>query len=491
MKQIDGLTIGNQKCSSSNLQWLIDTGLREAQFWEAQADKSVRCRLCPRSCRIDSEGFGFCRARFNDGGALKTAIWGKLLLPGIEPIETEAVFHYWPGARILSIGNLGCNLSCDFCQNWETSDMAMISKESVHFQTPQQIIDMCKSLGIQVLSFTYNDPAVWFEFVYDTAKIAQKAGIKTVFKSAGFLSAGAIQKLIEVIDVFSLSLKTINPKTFSRMSKGVLEPVLEGIKLVHKSKRHLKVSNLIVTGVTDVLDEVRTLANWMIKEVSDDVPVHFVRFHPAYRYMNVTRTPIEFLERARQTALEIGLKYVYIGNTYEQGHADIKCKSCGNLLVERFGLHTRLTGLTQDAKCTKCGQPQNIVLQPATADSAGKVDEKSLTRTALWAWSNADARNLHLQVHNTTAENQAVVCEHIDEKGTVIKREATNFPPGAQLRWAIGQWNDQEKVVKIKYSDKLTCHLAELLDRAHFPIASVMDPNAGGSTVTMQAPKPC
>jgi len=202
--------------------------------------------LCPRKCLISPDDCGFCKARYNEAGILKTAIWGKLIMPSIEPIETEAVYHYWPGAKILSIGNLGCNLECAFCQNWESSDIENIVHDDVYYYTPEQIIDLAKTLNVNVISFAYNDPAIWVEYVMETAQLAKANSIKTLYKSAGYNNADVIKRLTEVIDIFSMSIKTINPVTFSKISKGILEPVLEGVKIIHASGRHLEVSNLIV-----------------------------------------------------------------------------------------------------------------------------------------------------------------------------------------------------------------------------------------------------
>ncbi len=449
--------------------WLLHSGLKDALFWKKQELKNVQCNLCPRNCYIKPGSFGYCSARYNDDGVLKTAIWGKLLTPSVEPIETEAVYHYWPGSKIFSLGNLGCNLSCDFCQNWESSNIDNLKEDYVVYYTPEEIIALVKKLGLQVISFTYNDPVVWFEFVYETAKLAHKEGIKTLYKSAAFISLQAVEKLTEVIDVFSISIKSFNPITFHKMSNGVLNPVLEATKLIYKSQRHLEISNLMVTELTDKIEEVRLLARWIKNELSDQVPVHFVRFHPAYKYTHVSRTSIDFLEQTRQAASEEGLQYIYIGNTYQEGHADIFCKDCEALLIQRFGLYTRLIEITKEGSCNACGKKQNIEMQPTKTVPESTINDFSADTNEVWKWLNSDAPNIHIQAKNKSENEGVLVCDHINENDGLIEREIINIPGALSLRYAVGQSSDTEKEVKIRYSDSIVCQIAALEDRAHFP----------------------
>jgi len=455
--------------SNKAVGWLIDSGLKDAQYWERGQNENTRCLLCPRNCYIQPGNVGFCKARFNDNGDLKTAIWGKLLTPSIEPIETEAVFHFWPGAKILSIGNLGCNLSCDFCQNWESSNLENLSPEFVKYHTPESIVHLAEALGINVLSFTYNDPVIWFEFLYETALLARRKGIATLFKSAAFVSADVAQALTEVIDIFSISLKTMNPKTFTAISKGKLGPVLDAIKIFYNSGRHLEISNLVVPGLTDNLDEARDLARWVRTELADNVPVHFVRFHPCYKYTDVDRTDIGFLEETQQAARDEGLQYVYIGNTFKEGHGDIFCRHCGCLLVKRFGLYTRITGISPDATCSRCGAEQEVVLQPQNRQSK---QSKTIPKNGnhVWLWADDDSRNLHLQVKNRSINRAMLVCQHLDEHQNVVDSESLSVPGGGEIRIAVGQVTDEEASILINHSDDIQCEISKLLDRAHFPL---------------------
>lgn len=454
------------------LQWLIKSGLKKANFWQTLVDGKVECRLCPRNCIINPGDCGFCKTRFNVRGILKTAIWGKLLTPTVEPIENEAVFHYWPGAKILSLGNLGCNLDCSFCQNWESSHMLTVDKKYVRYKTPRELVDLAKALEIGVISFTYNDPAIWFEFIYETSQLAHEQGLKTLFKSAGFMSAQVARKLTEVIDIFSISLKSIDPKTFKKMSKGILKPILKALEIFHNSQSHLEISNLVVTDLNDAEDQVQLLARWVKEKLADSVPLHFVRFHPSYKYTHVQRTSITFLERARALALSEGLKYVYIGNTYHQGHADLLCNTCKSLLIKRFGLYTTVVGVTQEGICRFCGSATGIVMKPDNqkTDAATTILGK---KCFAWNWSNIDSRNIHLHVYNTSPHLVTLIGEHIGKNGETMDCEVVNIPGDTEIRMAFGQSNQEEGKILLHYSDSLQCSMAELEDRAHFPLEKI------------------
>jgi pyruvate formate lyase activating enzyme len=401
-----------------------------------------------------------------------TAIYGKSLVPSIEPIETEAIFHFWPGAKILSIGNLGCNLSCAFCQNWESSDIANLSPEHVRHNTPKELVTLAETLGIKVISFTYNDPVIWFEHVYETARMAKKKAIKTLFKSAAFISEAAARRLTEVIDVFSISLKTIDPTTFTQISKGILSPVLEAIKIFHRSPRHLEISNLVVTGLTDDLENIRQLSRWVRSELSENVPLHFVRFHPAHKYAKAARTPIETLEKARGIALEEGLRYVHIGNTYRNGDADIPCSHCGSLLVRRYGLYTKIEGISEDGNCIRCSTPQSVTIKPLGAPIDRNCDSL-LDQISVWKWRADDIRNLHLEINNPVKKAMPLICEHIGARGNLIDREHIEMPGGKEMRFAVGQEAVDEKEIRILYPKEITCRIAGLEDRAHFPLQAM------------------
>ncbi len=335
---------------------------KEAYLYDKLADGKVRCGVCPRRCQIAPGQVGFCKVRKNIDGTLYTQNYGKATHITIERVEAEAVFHYKPGAKILSLGNFGCNLDCDYCQNWVYSQFQFTPPESIEEYTCDEVIAKAREDGIEILSWTYNDPAVWFEFVIDTAREARKAGLKNLFKSAFFLTREAVEKLCEVIDVFAISIKAMDEDYYTKFTKGWLEPVLDNARLVHSKGIPYEVSNLVVTGLTNNLPSYDLMIDFLLRDLSPKTPIHFTRFHPDYKYMHVEKTPIDDVMAARKRAQERGIIYPYIGNAFESEGLNTYCPSCKTLLVERFGLSTYIQdSLTADSKCAKCGFQTPII----------------------------------------------------------------------------------------------------------------------------------
>ncbi|OBZ14237.1 AmmeMemoRadiSam system radical SAM enzyme [Bacillus sp. FJAT-27264] len=334
---------------------------KEAYLYTKLENNKVQCGLCPRGCVIPENGVGFCKVRKNLEGTLYAQSYGKATHVTVERIETEALFHYSPGAKILSLGNFGCNLDCDYCQNWKYSQFQYTSPEHIHEYTSQDVIQMALDNNVDILSWTYNDPAVWFEFVIDTAKEAKKYGIRSLFKSAFFLSKDAVEQLCEVMDVFAISIKAIDEKYYHKFTKGWLQPVLDNTKLVHGKGIHFEISNLVVTGLTNTTKDYDKMIDFVLNDLSPDIPVHFTRFHPDYKYMQYDKTPIEDVVAARNRALERGLNYAYIGNAFEGDSLNSYCPECNETLIERYGLHTFIKdSLHESGTCAKCGYQTTI-----------------------------------------------------------------------------------------------------------------------------------
>ncbi len=337
-----------------HLKWADTT--KEAYLYERLANDKVQCLLCPRRCKIAPNSVGTCKVRKNIGGRLFAQSYGKATHNTVERIETEAIHHYMPGARILALGNFGCNLDCDYCQNWAYSQFQYTSPEHVYEYTTKQVIDTALQHDVPVLSWTYNDPAVWFEFVIDTAKESKKFGLKNLFKSAFFLTPEAVQELCKVIDVFAISIKAIDAAYYKKFTKGWLEPVLENAKLVHRSGIHYEVSNLVVTGLTNNQENYDKMIDFMLDDLSADIPLHFTRFHPDYKYMHYPKTPIEDVMAARDRARSRGLRYPYVGNAFQSPGLNTYCPACKELLIERYGLTTYVKPtIDREGKCLSCG----------------------------------------------------------------------------------------------------------------------------------------
>lgn len=337
---------------------------KEAYLYEKLDGGKVKCNLCPRRCVLSEDKTGFCKVRKNIDGTLYAQSYEKATHMAIEKITTEAVYNFMPEADILSLGNFGCNLDCDYCQNWMYSRFEYTAPEHIHHYTSQQVIDMALESNTKILSWTYNDPAVWFEYVIDTAKEAKKHGLLNLFKSAFFLTEEAVKELCKVIDVFAVSIKAIDEEYYKKFTKGWLGPVLENTKYVFEQGIPLEVSNLVVTDLTNNTEDYDKMIDFVLKELSPSVPLHFTRFHPDYKFTDGIKTPVEDVEFARNRAMERGLKYSYVGNVFESEGLNTYCPDCKELLISRYGLISHLEASLDDSgNCKKCGCKTGIILK--------------------------------------------------------------------------------------------------------------------------------
>jgi len=372
-----------------------------AKFFRTFSESKVECYLCPRHCKISDQSHGFCGVRFNNSGKLVTLNYGVSVPITQEVIETEAVLHFAPGAPILSLGNVGCMLNCDYCHNWQTSQTKHVRAEDFKTYTPQEIVQTALDKNIKILSWTYNDPVVWHEFVYDTAKLAKENGLLNLYKSAFYIGPEAIDELHEVIDIFSLSLKSMSPEFYLKVAKGRLQPVLDGIKQVYRfGDRHLEISNLVVTELNDNFEDVKRLADWVLTNLDESVPLHLVRFHPDYKYRNVERTSIDFLKKARDLVLSLGIKNCYLGNIFEQGEwLNSRCQSCSSILVERFGMQSRWVNLRNDGTCRTCGtlSPIKVLAGETNQSIAVPVHSSTNYKKTSHFWHD-DINSAHIEL---------------------------------------------------------------------------------------------
>lgn len=448
--------------------------LKKATFWKKDQNKNLICLLCPRNCVIKERDVGFCQTRTNKGGTLYSLNYGYTVTLSEESIETEAIYHYMPGAKILSLGNIGCMMNCDFCQNWETSQMRHVDMKNVIHVTPREVVDIAVKRGIRILSWTYNDPVVWHEFVMETAKLAKEHGLLNLYKSAFYISAEAARELCSVIDIFSISLKSMNDAFYRKATKARLSPVLDAIKIVSAHKKHLEISQLVVTDLNDHDEEFAKISRWVQDNLGRRTPLHFVRFHPAYKYNHVSRTPLDRLYRAKHIAEELGLQHVYIGNLYKEGAADTLCPICKTVLVERFGVKIRVhDGLSENGYCLKCGEKSNVFIENHDASFNDLNEQQQYfknryrKRAGTFYWGN-EINSVHLSMDDTC--RAAMITIHGDESQNITflgKDFGVN-------RFLVTRSNIHERFLSYAYytDQKHTLKIWSLLDRAHFPVDS-------------------
>ncbi|HDZ46589.1 MAG TPA: AmmeMemoRadiSam system radical SAM enzyme [Halomonas sp.] len=430
-----------------------------------------------RNCVIKEGRVGFCKVRANRNGHLVTLNYGKGVHNTQETIETEAVFHFSPGEKILSLGNIGCMLNCGYCHNWKTSQAKYVTDKDVYYYTPEQVIESALRHGIKVLSWTYNDPVVWHEFILDTAKLAKEAGLINLYKSAFFITEEAIDELLPVIDIFSISLKSSSSEYYRKVTTGWIEPVLEGIKKVYHAGKHVEISTLMVTDISDNEDSARTISKWILDELDPSVPLHFVRFHPDYKMANSTRTPIDRLHKAKTIAQEMGLKHVYLGNINDDEATNSYCYQCSSLLVTRYGLNAENVGLDKTGHCLKCGHYNNFITLQKT-HSKKPINPKHLNISDYekkeFHW-HGDIVSIHAQVANTTNISNIIFFRRIMENKMHGEWEHISLVPKESYRFIIAKSKPQELGTEFLLPPGISSNLHEVFDRAHFPTEAIED----------------
>lgn len=441
-----------------------------ALHWEALDLQRVCCGLCPRRCVTKPGQSGFCGVRRNEQGSLVTLNYGKSVPMTQESIETEAVFHYAPGEAILSLGNLGCMMRCDFCQNWTTSQAALVRDADLAAYTPEQVVDYALRHGIRVLSWTYNDPVVWHEFVLETARLAQSKGLKNLYKSAFYISERAIDDLLGVMDIFSLSLKSMDAEFYRNVTKGELADVLKGILQVYAARKnssgpHLEISNLCVTGRNDTLEHSQAVADWMLRHLDADIPLHYVRFHPDYLYRDVPRTSVSFLEQARVQALQAGLRYVYVGNVHGTPSAHTYCPGCGRTVVRRSGLAgTPDLGGTDGCSCPDCGRHIPVILPWRNAARTAPVSIPQGFETIEHVF-RGPIRSCHVEQNPHPGEHELYFMFTAADGQQVGETRSSTC-----ARFMISCGAPEARSVRLYHRPGARPKLYEVYDRAHFPV---------------------
>lgn len=327
--------------------------LKEALYWSSMGEGQVQCGLCPRRCILADGQRGFCRTRKNIGGRLWSLTYGHPVAIHIDPIEKKPLFHVYPGSRSFSIATAGCNLRCKFCQNWEISqaDPAEINTE---FIPPENIVRMARESGSRTIAFTYTEPTIFYEYMLAIAKLANAEGMDCVMHSSGFINEEPLRELAKYLKAANIDLKGFSDKYYSSFCEGNLTSVLNTLKVLKEEGVWIEVTNLIIPTANDSPEEITKLCQWIKENLGVDTPLHFSRFFPMYKILDLSPTPIETLVRAREIAMKQGLHYVYIGNIPQQMGEDTICPSCAKLLIKRIG-YTILENNIVKGKCKFCG----------------------------------------------------------------------------------------------------------------------------------------
>lgn len=282
--------------------------MKEALYYEKLESDRVKCHLCPYECVIPEGGHGACHVRLNKNGILYSEVYNKTTGIALDPIEKKPLYRYHPGEHILSLGTRGCNFHCDFCQNWHISQEIDAPTQDI---TSEEVMRKAKELRSFGIAYTYNEPFIWYEFVYDTSRLAKTAGLENVLVTNGYVNMAPLEGILPYIDAMNIDLKSFNERFYEKVCKGRLKPVLDCIV---KSSRHchVELTTLLITGLNDSRDEITRLVDWIHNNVGSETPLHLSRYFPCYN-MSAPPTPMATLEMAEDIAKK-RLKYVYLGN---------------------------------------------------------------------------------------------------------------------------------------------------------------------------------
>ena len=327
--------------------------LHEARYYVQLDDNVVQCQMCFRKCTVPENALGFCRNKKNVGGKYYTRVYAKPCALQIDPIEKEPSFHMLPGGTIFCTGTASCNNRCKHCHNWHMSQKS-VDETINYFAPPSKVVELALRAECDAVSFTYNEPTVFYEQMFDTAKLAKESGLRALFHTNGSMNPEPLFALLEHMDAVTVDLKAFTDEFYQHVSSSELWPVLRTLENIRKSGKHLEIVNLVIPTKNDDLDDIRDMCVWIKENLGDEIPLHFTRFSPAYKLINLPPTPVETLEKAAAIADEEGLQYVYVGNVPGHERNSTFCPQCGERIISR--MHFSVVSLDiEDGKCKFCG----------------------------------------------------------------------------------------------------------------------------------------
>lgn len=330
--------------------------MKEAKFYESSQGEKVQCQLCAFKCTISEGNTGVCGVRENIEGKLKSLVYDKVSSTTPDPIEKKPANHFAPGSRTFSICTPGCNWRCKYCQNWMLSQKEPRGKEI----SPKEILKSAKESGCQGISYTYTEPTIFYELSYDTAKLAHDAGLYNTYVTNGYMTPKAIRKIAPYLDTATVDLKGSGDEEFLKKFSSVpsVEPIYQALLEYQRQGIHLEITDLLVPEMGDSMDKVRELVRWILDHLGAETPLHFLRFFPAYKVQDIPPTPLATLEEAYETATQMGMKHVYVGNIGGSKN-DTFCPDCGKLLIKRRSMSTTQYNI-ENGHCPQCGHKINI-----------------------------------------------------------------------------------------------------------------------------------
>jgi len=327
----------------------------EARYYEKLEHNEIVCHICPRECRVGDLERGYCGTRENREGTYYTLVYGLPCAVHIDPVEKKPLFHFMPGQLAFSIATAGCNVNCKFCQNWDISQLRPEQTRNLDLP-PKDVVAYAVQEKAPIIAYTYSEPVIFYEYMYDTAKLGREQGVRSVMITGGHINEKPLVELCGQLDAIKVDLKSFSEKYYQDIVHGELQPVLDALVTIQKQGLWLEIVYLVVPTLNDSEKEFTELCAWIKTNLGPDVPIHFTRFHPTYLMKNLPPTPVSSLELAVEIADASGLKYVYVGNVPGHKRETTYCGSCGKKVIGRYGF--RITEFfLRDGKCEYCGKP--------------------------------------------------------------------------------------------------------------------------------------
>jgi pyruvate formate lyase activating enzyme len=328
--------------------------IHEAMLWDPLENGAVACRLCAHRCVIKPGKLGVCAVRENRDGRLVTQVYGEVVAAHVDPIEKKPLYHVLPGSTALSIATPGCNFHCGFCQNWQISQAPRRREGGLAGEPfpPQAVVRAAADERCRSISYTYTEPTIFFEYAYDTARLAREAGLLNSFVTNGYMTPEALETVRPVLDAANVDLKAFRDETYKKVCGARLEPVLETIRGLRAAGVWVEVTTLVVPGLNDDPSELAAIARFIVS-VDPDIPWHISRFHPDFEYTQAPPTPVATLRAAAETGRREGLRFIYVGNVPGESE-DTRCATCGTVLIRRRGF-TVVADRLEGSRCPTCG----------------------------------------------------------------------------------------------------------------------------------------
>jgi len=328
--------------------------MKNALYYKSLENGIVKCTLCPHYCLIGDNEHGICNVRVNKEGILYYEFFEKVTAVSMDPIEKKPLYHFYPGSKILSIGSLGCNMKCFFCQNYRISQITPLNTPETKSLSINSLIRLAlqhsENIGI---AFTYNEPATFYEYMIEVAKLAKPAGLKTVMVTNGYINREPLEAILPYIDAFNVDLKAFSDNFYKTITHARLTPVKKTISRIALAQKHMEITNLVIPGMNDNYEEFEEMVHWIAEETGDRTVFHISRYFPNYQ-MNIECTPVNILLDLYEIARK-HLKYVYLGNMFASSKETTYCDKCNNPLIVRDPGKTLIPGLTKNGNCTNCG----------------------------------------------------------------------------------------------------------------------------------------